>query len=298
MKIYADQRITPLLTATGVRLSPVYLFNGSVKSAVFDAGLTVIGPVYSSTISQELGDKSTADYLFITHSHWDHCGAMAYLKQSMPGMKICGHRDIPGILQKESVINQIRIFNDMMAEMYREQVSGGFHFENADFDILLSDGDSFDLGNAHCIAYETPGHTRDSISYYIPEQGILFPGEAIGVPEGKEGDGVQIEFLSSYDDYLASIQRLAELRPEIICMAHEWVFTGRDAADYLEKSYTETIRYRATIERYLDEANGDTEAAVELMAKKEYDERGTFYQPRFAYIANTKVQVKQIASMR
>ncbi len=241
------------------------------------------------------GEERLPGYLFITHSHWDHCGSMPYLKRSIPGLQVCGHHSIPALLKKESVIKHIRLFNEMIIDDSKTGNPEGMKFDFTEFDMTLREGDTIDLGDARCIAYETPGHTKDSMSYYIPEYGILFPGEAIGVPEGKDGEGVQVEFLNSYSDYLNSIRRLADLKPEIICMAHEWVFTGSDAARYLERSYKETISYRDRILQYLNGADGEIDAAVEMMARKEYDEKGTYYQPRFAYVANLQVQVKHIA---
>ena len=297
MKIYAEGRIDADLIALGARLSPVYLFQGSKQSAIFDAGTSMMGPVYKKSVMQVLGDAKRLNYLFLTHSHWDHCGAMTYLNRAMPEMMICGHSSIQELMNKESVINKIRLFNEMLREANKAEIAEDTLFDGVDFNLLLKDGDRVDLGNSHCIAYETPGHTKDSMSYFIPEYELLFPGESIGVPEGKNGDGVQVEFLNSYNDYLDSIQRMAALKPKILCMAHEWVFTDDDAAAYFEKSFNETILYRAAITRYLDDANGDIDAAVELMAKKEYDEKGTIYQPRYAYITNLKVQIKHIADM-
>ena len=164
-----------------------------------------------------------------------------------------------------------------------------------DFEFNLKEGDRFDLGGVTCEVYEVPGHTGDSLAFFIPEIRALFAGEAYGIPEGAKDGQVQVEFLSSYDDYISSLDKMIRLRPKIIGMAHLWVFTDDDATDFLKRSLEATPRYRELIEEYLDAANGDIDSAVQSMAKKEYDEKGTIAQPREAYMQNLKAQVRQVA---
>lgn len=62
-------------------------------------------------------------------------------------------------------------------------------------DHWLKDGEKLSLGTLSFIAISTPGHTKGGISYYMPEDGILFSGdtlfwESIGrtdFPTGNEG---------------------------------------------------------------------------------------------------------------
>jgi hypothetical protein len=78
-------------------------------------------------------------------------------------------------------------------------------------------------------------------------------------------------------------------------MGHMWVFTDDDATGFLQRSIEATPKYRELIETYLDAANGDIDCAVQSMAKKEYDEKGTIAQPRESYIQNLKAQVRHVA---
>jgi glyoxylase-like metal-dependent hydrolase (beta-lactamase superfamily II) len=142
-----------------------------------------------------------------------------------------------------------------------------------------------------------PGHTGDSLAFFIPEIRALFAGEACGIPESDKDSQVQVEFLSSYDDYISSLDKLISLQPKIICMGHMWIFTDEDATGFLQRSLEATPIYRKLIETYLDTANGDIDGAVQSMAKKEYDEKGTIAQPRESYIENLKAQVRQVASI-
>ena len=298
MKYHAQGAFSKQFNAIGMRLVPAYLFQGSKCNVLFDAGVSFAGPLYYHALNQIFGNSQSLDYLFITHSHWDHCGALSYLKRYIPNMKIGGHHTVSGLFQKDSVIRTIRLYNDMIQDDQHSAYRRHVRFDGAGVDLPFKDGEIINLGDARCLVYETPGHTRDSVSYFIPEAEILISGEALGVPLGKDGEGVQVEFLNSYDDYLSSIQKLAALKPKILCMAHEWVFTDDDVMRYFEKSYSETIVYRKLIERYLDETNGDVAQAIEVMTRKEYDETGTIYQTRFAYVLNLTAQIAHVADKK
>jgi hypothetical protein len=75
------------------------------------------------------------------------------------------------------------------------------------------------------------------------------------------------------------------------------VFTDEDASRYLASTHAATNEYRRLIESCLDEAHGVVEGAIETMARREYDEKGTIYQERNAYLTNLTAQVKHIAAL-
>jgi len=71
-------------------------------------------------------------------------------------------------------------------------------------DLILRDGDELDYGGGWKVrVIETPGHTKDSLSYYIPRIKTLIAGEAVGIYNNSE---IQPEFSSSYIDYMASLE--------------------------------------------------------------------------------------------
>ncbi|MBP7738749.1 MAG: MBL fold metallo-hydrolase [Spirochaetes bacterium] len=277
---------------------PGYVIRGDKKNLMVECGMNLMAPLYLKSIRDILGDANRLNYLFITHSHYDHLGAASYLKRNIPGLAIGAHERVAPLLQKESVLAMMNRLSEIQRGLFKD-IAGDedLTIRPMNFDLSLKEGDEFDLGGLTCRVYEVPGHTRDSLAFYIPELKALFPGEAAGVPLGKEGEEPQVEFLSSYDDYLASLDKMIALEPALIGIGHGWVLTDDDASDFLRRSRAATFEYRALIEQYINDAGGDLERAIETMARKEYDEKGTILQERNAYLTNLTAQVKHIAGL-
>lgn len=296
MKAKADGNFGEWISVGGNRFYPGYIVKGREKKVMIDAGINMMGPAYIASLEKVFGDKNALDYIFATHSHFDHLGSIPYLKRKLPRLQAGASGRVGELMKKKSVLDMMTALSEVQRFLFQDVVGEeDVHLEPVNFEMTLKEGDRFDLGGVTCEVYEVPGHTGDSLAFYIPEMRALFPGEACGIPEGDQDSPVQVEFLSSYDDYVASLDKIIRLQPKFIFMGHMWVFTDEDAGDFLRRSMEATPRYRKLVETYLDAANGDIDVTVEIMAKKEYDERGTMAQPRESYIQNLKAQVRHVA---
>ncbi len=296
MKLKAQGDFGEWITVAGNHFYPGYIIKGQEKNLMIDAGINMMGPAYIASLEKIFGDKNALDYIFATHSHFDHLGAIPYLKRKLPSLKAGAAERVGTLMKKQSVLDLMTTLSELQRSFLKNIVGDeDVHIEAVDFEISLKDGDIFDLGGVTCEVYEVPGHTGDSLAFFIPEIRALFAGEAYGIPEGDKDGDVQVEFLSSYEDYVSSLEKMISLQPKLIGMAHLWVFTDEDATGFLQRSLEATPRYRQLIETYLDAANGDIDDAVQSMTKKEYDEKGTIAQPREAYIENLNAQVRRVA---
>lgn len=111
-------------------------------------------------------------YVINSHGHVDHCCGnwqfpSAYIHPA--DMALCREHNTP----------QMRL-----AEMDTAQVPADFDLQaylKHDCGILkeVSEGDVFDLGGRTARVVELPGHTAGSIGVYIPEEALLYVGDAI-----------------------------------------------------------------------------------------------------------------------
>jgi 2-aminobenzoylacetyl-CoA thioesterase len=273
---------------------PVYLLAGPVP-ILFDAGLTAGAFLYEAGIRQVLGER-TPEYLFLTHSHFDHVGSASYFKEVWPDLKVGGSMRCSEILQKPKAVQLLRDLNVEGTRMVKDsglEPVNEERFESFQLDIIVQPEQTIELApGLSVVVLNTPGHTRDFMSYYLPEKEILVASEAVAT---YEADGyLQPEFLVDFDAYLESLSVLQKLGVKILCPGHHVVLTDEDAVAHIGNSLQAARDYLSMAEKFLVQENGDIDKVVELVKKTEWDPRPWPKQPESAYLLNTWNRVNTI----
>lgn len=108
-------------------------------NTLVDAGIDDFAINEIDKISTGVGQKKVAQ-IIITHEHFDHKGGLKFLKQK-----------------------------------YSSKV---FAYNSGDLvDLQVYDGMKIRVGDIEGIILYTPGHSSDSISLYVPSQGVIFTGD-------------------------------------------------------------------------------------------------------------------------
>ena len=289
LMISEPQKITENIFYIGNHYFPAYLIKDE-KSALIDAGSTVMGPIYLKALNEHLGNSNNLTYILLTHSHYDHCGAVPYLKRKIPGVKIGASPIASQVFKKEKALELIRSFNkevEEIAGIKRDDI----YFDGIEVDFIVEDGKRISLGKQVEIeVIATPGHTRCSVSYYLPKQKAIFFGEAGGVlePDGK----IRAQFLSSYNQYINSMKKLLKKEIEIIGLAHGGFLKGKEARNYLAESLKQVQLFKDKIVSYLNKYK-NIEKVVEEISKEEYT-RGAIIQPKKPYLLNLRAMVNAV----
>jgi 2-aminobenzoylacetyl-CoA thioesterase len=263
--------------------------------ALFDAGITFMGPAYLKEIRKVLGDENRLRWVFITHAHFDHSGTAPYLKRCIPGLKVAASRLASEIFRKPNAIHLIQSLSRDFEEQYKTMFgSEDIRFDSLEVDRILEDGETVDLGGGCTFrVIATPGHTRDGVSFYFPNIKALICGEAAGVPD--RNFKIHPEFLASYKDYVSSLQKLAALDVEIIMLSHFYVLTESDAREYMKKSLESTFAFAERIRKYLAESGGSQETVVKRIFKEDHQDTGAIQQAERPYLINLAAKVRAVA---
>jgi 2-aminobenzoylacetyl-CoA thioesterase len=285
------------LYAIGNAALPAFLWKGKVP-VLFDAGMTFMGPIYFRDLENQLGDAWKLRYLFITHSHFDHCGSAPYLKRKIPGVKIGASSKAAEVWTRPNAIQLIQNLSKGAEERFKAQIGEEYVlFDRLDVDIPLEDGSEIDLEeDARVRVISTPGHTRDAVSFYLPWIKTLICGEAVGTLN-RDGS-VRPQFLASDRDYLDSLAKLRGLDISILVMAHLHILTGADVQNHISRSIDATVVFRQRIEKELAAAHGDPQAAGEKIFQEDFREKKIILQEERPYRINLTAQVKTIAGGR
>ena len=273
---------------------PVYLFNGP-RPAIFDSGLSLMGNRYVSEIQKILVDRDPA-FLFLTHSHYDHCGSAATLKKAFPAMQIAASPNAKKVLERP---NALRLIHDLNQKAHTLAGILGItgptlnEFESFSVDRTVREGDILNLSETASIrTIETPGHTRDSLAFFIQERGILISAEALGIPD--TSGYIISDFLSSYEEYVSSMIKLQKLNPRILCIGHYKAFTGEDTTHYIDDSMNQCNDFKNLLMVCLTEEKGDLERVMKRIKKIEYDGKREDIQPEAAYYLNLEARIKAV----
>jgi 2-aminobenzoylacetyl-CoA thioesterase len=282
----------------GCTWSPVYVLDGDTP-VLFEAGFHCMGKHYERDIGSICRGREPG-LLFLTHSHWDHCGAAAYLKKVYPGLRVAASRQAAEIVQRPNARKLMVAFSqdlisriESTADVERELLIRG-PFEPFEVDVLLEDGQEIAVSdNVTVQVFAAPGHTRDMLCYFLPEKRILMASEAVGCLE--HTGRLVTEFLVDYDAYVASLKRLALLDIEVLCQGHYFVFVGDDVRSYLDRSIKAAEEFKENVLMLLQREDGSVERVVTRIKAEEYDMNQGIRQPEEAYLVNLRQRVSHLA---
>ena len=188
----------------------------SLKAAIVDSVLDFDQPSGSTStksadeIVAYVRDKGlTVDWLLETHAHADHLSAAPYLQEKLGG--------------KLAIGAEILIVQKVFGNIFNEGTE--FARDGSQFDRLLVDGDTIEIGGIPMIALHVPGHTPADMAYVIGD--AAFVGDTLFMPDygtaraDFPGGDARILF--------RSIRRLMALPDETrVFLCHDYKAPNRD----------------------------------------------------------------------
>ena len=102
-------------------------------------------------------------YIYLTHCHGDHIGAVSELKNRCGGRVLIHRLDSEGLNDKNINLSGVVDLPEIELEA----------------DSILDDGDLLHLGNLQFKVIHTPGHTKGGSSLYCKKENCLFSGDTL-----------------------------------------------------------------------------------------------------------------------
>jgi len=267
MKITTPGKIADDLYLLGNIVYPSFLIN-TAEPVMFDAGVSPMGPFYFNDLSNILKTPSLR-HLFFTHSHYDHTGAYGFMKKCFPELVTGAHPKAKKVMLSVSAVNTMTMLSDFTRELFQDKTPDTA-FVPPEITLSLTDGDVLELGRGiRATVLETPGHTRDSISFFLEPMDALIPGEALGVIH-LSGE-IFPEFLADFEAYHNSAKKIIDTRPSIILMPHGPSLTGNDARTFIDGVIPATLAWRDMIAESLRDSGGDIDRSTENLFSRLYD---------------------------
>ena len=107
--------------------------------------------------------KAKLKYIYLTHCHGDHIGAVTELKNRCGGRILIHRLDSEGLNDKTINLSGVVDLPEIELEA----------------DSRVDDGDLLHLGNLEFKVIHTPGHTKGGSSLYCEKEKCLFSGDTL-----------------------------------------------------------------------------------------------------------------------
>lgn len=224
-----------MIKITDVRVNPgdsAFLLDDGKTTIMYDSGFGFTGYAVADKIKSILGERKL-DYIFLTHSHYDHAYGAAYALEYWPDAKVVAGEYATKIFAKPTAKAVMRDLDSKFAktcgvDAYEDKI------DNLRVDIPVAEGDSVKAGDMEFTVINLPGHTKCSVGYYCKEEKLLLSCETIGVFNGK--DDVVPSVLVGYNMALESIDKVLKLDIEKVLAPHYGILTEDETKIYLEKA--------------------------------------------------------------
>jgi len=218
----------------GTTAYPVYLVRGQKEGAIIEGGIGALGPLLRRQLAElDIGPEFVRQAV-VMHAHPDHVMAIPLLRELFPGVVVTASAPAAATLSVEKAVSYFAKMDAALTEGLSQTGAVAdapppvvVPDNRIAIDRTVREGDVIAVEDQQWTVLETPGHSDCSISlhevarrvlmisdasgYYLPTQRTWWPG-----------------YYTGYGQYMRSLERLADLNAETLCLSHNGVLCGAD----------------------------------------------------------------------
>ena len=278
-----------IVDVTGGKGGNAFLILGKEKTALIDCGMAYCATSLISNIKQVL-NKRTLNYILISHSHYDHIGAIPYLKKEWPTSRVLGAEYAQRILKRSNALKTIKSLSTQAAILYNADDIIDYDDALLKVDDIIGDGDVLDLGGLEIKIIKTLGHTQCSLSFLVNHE-TLFPSESAGCMS-KSGK-IYPSFITSSSKAIDSIHICQKINPRFIISPHYGLVHESHSPDYWKNCILAVEETKEFI-LYLSDQGYDEDQILTEYEQDFRDEQNRLEQPINAFRLNAHSMIKTV----
>jgi alkyl sulfatase BDS1-like metallo-beta-lactamase superfamily hydrolase len=224
--------------ATG--FSNTFLVTTPEGNVIIDTSMGAMAPRHKQLLTKV--SAAPIKYIILTHGHGDHTGGVAQWTQA--GTEIIAQKNFPDFLA----------YQDRLVGYFNRNNAAQFNFDLDRVEavararktvaptITFDDRYDFELGGLKFEVLHTPGETYDHSTVWIPKYKAAFVGDNFydSFPNIYTLRGTQPRWAL---EYIASINQVLALEPEIVLPSHGQPIVGHDEVVRRLTKYRDAIQY-------------------------------------------------------
>ncbi len=273
----------PIYRVTAGQGGEALLIVGSEKTALIDCGMGYCWEKLLVNMETRLGERSL-DYIVLSHTHYDHIGALPYIKNRYKDAVVVGAEHGAGVLEKPNALKLIKYLGEKAGELYSgkpiELIT-----ENMKIERIVYEGNKIELGDRSLLVLETPGHTNCSLSFFMEPDRVLFASESTGILANP--NFVHTAILKSYNDSICSGEKCKTLIAKTIILPHYGMLPVEYNDQYWEQ-FVKDSEHKKEFILDLYKKGLTLEEMTEEYSKKYWSELREQEQPKPAFLLNAK----------
>ena len=266
-----------------------FLIDDGKTSILYDTGFGFTGYSVADNIKAVLGDRQL-DYIFLTHSHYDHALGSAYILRLYPSAKVVAGSYAVDIFGRDGAKRTMKRLDGIFAEKCGV-TDYEFLGDELKVDIAVDDGDIIKAGDMEFKVIHLPGHTRCCVGYYCEKEGLLLSNETLGVYDGK--DTIVPSYLVSYEDTIASIEKIEKLSITSVLAPHYGLLDKSQTEFFLKNMKSSAVEMAESLVVSLRNGMSDEDIIEEFKAKYWHGYIKEIY-PEDAATLNTSIMINLI----
>ena len=270
-----------------------FLIFGKDVTVLHDCGMAYCYKGLIRNIENALTERGRdhLDYILLSHSHYDHVGALPYVLQRFPDATVIGAYKVEKVFQSEGARKTMR----RLGEAARTQYSASDEPVITDglrVDYIAKDGDLIEIGGGEYIkAIETTGHTDCSMSYLLLPQNLMFTSESTGIPR-PFGD-LHTSILKSYHQTIEAAKKCKAEGAKHLLVPHYGLLPETLTEEYFDIYIQFAEAERDFIVGKYD-AGMDYNQIMEAYEGRYWSDERSENQPKAAFLENAQHIVKHI----
>lgn len=280
------------LTISDVRIYPGdsgFLIDDGSTAILYDTGFGFTGAQMANRIQEILGSRPL-DYIFLTHSHYDHALGSTWIARHYPNVKTVASAHTQAVFQRHSAKATMWDMDRKAAAKYGSHSCQNLTDELR-VDVTVQDGDLLICGDMHFTVIGLPGHTKCSIGFYLKENRLLLGTETLGVYVGKPP--YLPSYLVGYQLTMESFRKVKSLEIDSILIPHYGIVSGQEARRYLNRSERAASDTAAMIQQSLEAGQTHPEI-LQTLTRCLYQSHIAPVYPPDAFELNTGIMIRLI----